>query len=170
MSGLSKISGLPQMKVAWLVASGPQALKQQATARLEMITDTFLSMNAPVQWAIGTLLDQRHNFCEQCLRRVRQNLAQLDAQLARQKLCSRLQIEGGWYVTLQIPRTISDDDLAFELLQARGVYLHPGHFYDFPTDGYLVVSLITPEAEFGAGLAAVLNMIEEKFQLLKKDS
>jgi aspartate/methionine/tyrosine aminotransferase len=170
MSGLSKISGLPQMKVAWLVASGPQALKQQATARLEMITDTFLSMNAPVQWAIGTLLDQRHNFCEECLRRVRQNLAQLDAQLARQKLCSRLQIEGGWYVTLQIPRTISDDDLAFELLQARGVYLHPGHFYDFPTDGYLVVSLITPEAEFGAGLAAVLNMIEEKFQLLKKDS
>jgi aspartate/methionine/tyrosine aminotransferase len=101
---------------------------------------------------------------------VRQNLAQFDAQLSRQKLCSRLQIEGGWYVTLQIPRTISDDDLAFELLQARGVYLHPGHFYDFPKDGYLVVSLITPEAEFGAGLAAVLNMIEEKFQLLKKDS
>ncbi|HEY8715020.1 MAG TPA: pyridoxal phosphate-dependent aminotransferase [Candidatus Acidoferrum sp.] len=170
ISGLSKISGLPQMKVAWFVAGGPEHLKKSATARLEMIADTFLSMNAPVQLAIDTLLDQRHSFHEQCLQRVRKNLAQLDEQLSRQKLCSRLQIEGGWYATLQIPRTISEDDLAFDLLQANGAYVHPGHFYDFPADGYLVVSLITPEAEFAAGLAAVFGMLAEKFRLLKKDS
>jgi alanine-synthesizing transaminase len=158
MSGLSKISGLPQMKVAWLTVAGPDALKQQAIARLEMIADTYLSMNAPIQLALPVLLEQRHPFQQQWRTRVQKNLAHLDQLLASQKLCTRLKMEGGWYAVLKAPSTTGDDELALELLTTRGVYVHPGHFYDFPSDGYWVVSLITPEQEFAAGIEALLAM------------
>ena len=164
MSGLSKISGLPQMKVAWLIATGPQALKQQAVARLEMIADTYLSMNTPMQLALPVLLELRHNFQQQCAERTRNNLAQLDKLLSTQQLCTRLNLEGGWYAILRVPVTGSDEELALELLNTRGVYVHPGHFYDFPADGYLVVSLITPELPFAAGMEALVALIDEKFR------
>jgi alanine-synthesizing transaminase len=167
MSGLSKISGLPQMKVAWLIATGPEALKQQAIARLEMIADTYLSMNTPMQLALPVLLELRDNFQQQCVERTRKNLVHLDKLVSTQKLCTRLNLEGGWYAILKVPLTGSDEDLALELLNARGVYVHPGHFYDFPADGYLVVSLITPELPFAAGIEALFALIDEKF---KKDS
>jgi len=164
MSGLSKISGLPQMKVAWLIAGGPEALKQQAVARLEMIADTYLSMNTPMQLALPILLNLRHNFQKQCVDRTRNNLAQLDKVLSPQKLCTRLNLEGGWYAVVRVPVTGGDDDLALELLNTRGLYIHPGHFYDFPGDGYLVVSLITPELPFATGMKALLALIGEKFR------
>src|ERR1700686_1710355 len=164
MSGLSKISGLPQMKVAWLIATGPQALKQQAVARLEMIADTYLSMNTPMQLALPGLLELRHNFQRQCAERTRNNLAQLDKLLSAQKLCARLNLEGGWYAILKVPVTGSDEELALELLNNHGVYVHPGHFYDFPADGYLVLSLITPELAFAAGTEALVALIDEKFR------
>ena len=167
MSGLSKISGLPQMKVAWLVVRGPEALKQQAVARLEMIADTYLSMNTPMQLALPVLLDLRHTFQQQCIERTRNNLAQLDKLLSTQKLCTRLNLEGGWYAIVKVPATGRDDDLALELLNTRGVYVHPGHFYDFPGDGYLVISLITPERSFATGMQALIALIGEKF---RKDS
>jgi aspartate/methionine/tyrosine aminotransferase len=158
MSGLSKISGLPQMKVAWLITGGPEPWKRQALARLEVIADTYLSLNAPVQVATPVLLDQRHNFQEQLMARVRRNLAELDRQLAGQKSCGRLEVEGGWYAVLRVPATRSDEDLAIELLTTKGVYVHPGHFYDFADDGYLIVSLITPEQEFAEGTRRLLVM------------
>ena len=164
MSGLSKISGLPQMKVAWLIATGPEALKQQAVARLEMIADTYLSMNTPMQSALPVLLELRHNFQQQCAERTRNNLAQLDKLLSTQKLCTRLNLEGGWYAILRVPVTGNDEELALELLNTRGVYVHPGHFYDFAADGYLVVSLITPELRFAAGIEALVALIDEKFR------
>jgi alanine-synthesizing transaminase len=170
MSGLSKIAGLPQMKVAWLAISGPQDLKRQAIARLEVVADTYLSMNAPVQLAVPALLGQRHHFQRQCLQRVRDNLAQLDNLLARKKLCTRLEMEGGWYAVLKVPVTGSDEDLAVELITNHGVYVHPGHFYDFPSDGYLVVSLITAEAEFSAGIAALLELFRQKYDAPSQDS
>ncbi|HZV59089.1 MAG TPA: pyridoxal phosphate-dependent aminotransferase [Candidatus Eremiobacteraceae bacterium] len=164
MSGLSKISGLPQMKVAWLIATGPEALKQQAIARLEMIADTYLSMNTPMQLALPVLLELRHNFQPQCIARTRNNLAQLDKLLATQELCSRLNLEGGWYAVFKVPVTRGDDDLTLELLNTHGVYVHPGHFYDFPVDGYLVVSLITLEQPFATGIEALVALIGEKFR------
>ena len=164
MSGLSKISGLPQMKVAWLIATGPEALKQQAIARLEMIADTYLSMNTPMQLALPVLLELRHNFQPQCIARTRNNLAQLDKLLATQELCSRLNLEGGWYAVVKVPVTRGDDDLTLELLNTHGVYVHPGHFYDFPVDGYLVVSLITLEQPFATGIEALVALIGEKFR------
>src|SRR6266478_2459170 len=156
LSGLSKISGLPQMKAAWLVVSGPQPWKNEAIARLEVIADTYLSMNTPVQLAVPTFLEQRHAFQKQLMSRVRRNLAELDRQLAAQKACTRLMVEGGWYAVLRVPVTRSDEHLAIELLTTKGVYVHPGHFYDFPSDGYLVLSLITAEADFSRGLAESL--------------
>jgi alanine-synthesizing transaminase len=158
MSGLSKISGLPQMKFAWLVASGPRESKSQALARLEVIADTYLSMNAPVQHAAAALLAQRHGFQRQLMERVRQNLAELDLQLTRQQLCSRLEVQGGWYAVLRVPATRPDEDLAVALLETGNVYVHPGHFYDFPTDGHLIVSLITPQTDFRKGIEALLTM------------
>jgi alanine-synthesizing transaminase len=157
MSGLSKISGLPQMKMAWLVTSGPGKLKQQALARLEVIADTYLSMNAPVQLATPAFLEQRQGFQKQLMARVRANLLELDRLLAGQKLCGRLKVEGGWYAVLRVPATRSDEELAIELLMAKDVYVHPGHFYDFPADGYLIVSLMTPEQDFSEGMKRLLG-------------
>src|SRR5713226_1509051 len=152
MSGLSKIAGLPQMKMAWLIASGPDELKRKALEKLEVIADTYLSPNAPVQLATPVFLEQRGGFQKQVMLRVRKNLAEMDRQLALQKTCSRLLLEGGWYAILRVPANRSDEDLAVELLVDRDVYVHPGHFFDFANDGYLVVSLIGGEHDFAEGL------------------
>jgi len=157
MSGLSKICGLPQMKAAWLIVGGPEPLKQQALARLEMIADTYLSMNAPIQWALPAFMDMRREFQRQVMGRVKENLAELDRQLAGQKACSRLEVEGGWNAVIRVPATRSDEELAVELLATRGVYVHPGHFYDFPAAGYLVVSLIAPTPELAKGITLVIS-------------
>jgi len=158
LSGVSKISALPQMKVAWILTSGPSALAEAAQARLEVIADTYLSINAPIQWATRELLHQRHNIQRQLLGRVLANLAELDRQLARQKTCQRLSVEGGWYAVLRVPVTRTDEELAVDLLRHKSVLVHPGHFYDFPSDGYLVLSLITQQADFAEALQRVLEM------------
>jgi aspartate/methionine/tyrosine aminotransferase len=157
MSGLSKISGLPQMKLAWLVVNGPQDKRREALARLEVIADTYLSLNAPIQLAAPSLLGQRHGVQEQLMARVRKNLAELDSLVAKHETCRRLEAEGGWYAVLRVPATRSDEDLAIELLTQHDVYVHPGHFYGFPGDGYLIVSLIAGELEFSQGVQRLLN-------------
>ena len=157
LSGLSKISALPQMKLAWIATSGPAHQAADAIARLEVIADTYLSVNTPVQLAAEALLEQRRKIQPLLLDRVRVNLAALDFLLAKQTTCQRLQVEGGWYAVLRVPATQSDEDLATELLEKTSVLVHPGHFYDFPRDGYLVVSLITPTAQFREGMQRVLN-------------
>jgi alanine-synthesizing transaminase len=159
LSGLSKISALPQMKVAWIVTSGPKELADAAMERLEVIADTYLSMNAPVQWAVPVLLEQRKDIQRQLMERVRRNLAELDRQIAGQKSCERLAVEGGWYAVLRVPVTRSDEELAIELVREKSVVVHPGHFYDFPSDGYLVLSLITPEADFEEGIGGLLRHV-----------
>ena len=159
MSGISKISGLPQMKFAWLAVSGPEAEKREALARLEMIADTYLSLNAPIQLAAPVLLQQRKQFQRQLMARVRANLTELDAQLTKEKRLDRLAAEGGWYAVLRIPATRPDEELALELLEKHSVYVHPGHYYDFPGDGYLVVSLITPEQDFQEGMGRILSAV-----------
>lgn len=156
LSGISKISGLPQMKLAWMVVGGPERLKEQAVERLELIADTYLSMNAPIQLAAPVFLEMRHGFQQQVMQRVRANLAEMDRQLGAQQHCSRLSVEGGWYAVLRVPATRSDEDLALELLEEKNVYVHPGHFYDFQQEGQMVVSLITPEADFAEGIQRLL--------------
>jgi aspartate/methionine/tyrosine aminotransferase len=159
LSGLSKIAGLPQMKLAWIVTSGPGEQVAAALARLEVIADTYLSMNAPMQWAAPVLLEQRQSIQALLLDRVRANLSELDRGLAKQKTCRRLEVEGGWYAVMRVPVTQSDEDLAIEILRTLSVLVHPGHFYDFPSDGYLIVSLITPPQIFRHGMARVLELL-----------
>jgi len=159
LSGLSKISGLPQMKLAWIVASGPKEQVSAALARLEVIADTYLSLNAPIQLAAPMLLDQRRNIQPLLLDRMRANLEELDRGLAKQKNCQRLQLEGGWYAVLRAPVTQSDEDLVIDILRKVSVLVHPGHFYDFSADGYLVLSLITPPEKFRQGVTGLLQVL-----------
>src|SRR5579872_512887 len=159
LSGLSKISGLPQMKLAWIVTSGPDEQVAAALARLEIIADTYLSMNAPIQLAAPALLQQRHSIQSQLMERVHTNLRELDRGLAQQHTCRRLDVEGGWYAVLRVPATQSDEDLAIEILRKLSVQVHPGHFYDFPSDGHLIVSLITPPDNFRHGITQILNLL-----------
>jgi alanine-synthesizing transaminase len=159
LSGISKICALPQMKVAWIATNGPRPEAEAAMERLEVIADTYLSMNAPIQWAAPALLEQRKSIQEQLLTRMLANLAELDRQLAQQTTCERLYVNGGWYAVLRVPVTQTDEELAVELLRRKSVLVHPGHFYDFPSDGYLVLSLIPAEAEFAEAMHLVLEML-----------
>ncbi len=162
LSGISKISGLPQMKLAWVVVSGPQDQVNAAMGRLEIIADTYLSLNAPIQLAAPTFLEQRNVIQPLLLDRVRENLGELDRQLASQKSCERLSLEGGWYAVLRVPALQSDEDLAVKILREKCVLVHPGHFYDFPNDGYLVLSLITPPLAFRKGIGQMLELLESQ--------
>jgi len=161
LSGISKISALPQMKLAWIGVSGASNVAQDAMQRLEVISDTYLSVGAPVQLSARAMLEQRRVVQAQILTRVGQNVAELDRQLALQKTCSRLTVESGWYAILRVPVTQSDDDLAVALLRDEGVLVHPGHFYDFPQDGFLVLSLISTPMEFREGVERVLRFMAD---------
>jgi aspartate/methionine/tyrosine aminotransferase len=159
LSGISKISALPQMKLAWVVTSGPASLVADAGARLEVIADTYLSMNAPVQLAAPVFLELRKSIQPILLDRLRANLAELDRQLVVHPACTRLRVEGGWYAALRVPAVESDEDLAIRLLRDAQVSVHPGHFYDFATDGHLVLSLITQPHILREGIARLLGLV-----------
>jgi alanine-synthesizing transaminase len=160
LSGISKISALPQMKFAWIATSGPQQMLADAAARLEIIADTYLSMNTPVQLAVPVFLEQRKQIQPILLDRLRLNLAELDRQLLRNRACTRLQVEGGWFVVLRVPAVDTDEDLAIRLLRHAQVNVHPGHFYDFSTEGHLVLSLITQPEIFRKGIDRLLSFVQ----------
>jgi len=160
LSGVSKISALPQMKLAWVATSGPKEMVAEAGARLEIIADTYLSMNAPIQLAAPVLLDQRKQVQPILRDRLRVNLAELDRQLLGHASCTRLRVEGGWYAVLRVPVLGSDEDLAIRLLREVSVSVHPGHFYDFPNEGHLVLSLIAGPGDFREGVSRLLPMVE----------
>ena len=159
LSGVSKVSGLPQMKLAWMIVNGPPDAASDAMARLEVIADTYLSMSAPIQLAAPVLLDQRKNIQPLLLDRVRENMQELDRALLRQKSCQRLEVEGGWYTILRVPVTRSDEELSIELVRSAGVLVHPGHFFDFASEGNLVLSLITAPAAFREGVKRILRHV-----------
>ncbi|HET9401677.1 MAG TPA: pyridoxal phosphate-dependent aminotransferase [Candidatus Acidoferrales bacterium] len=157
LSGLSKISALPQMKLAWTVVSGPAALANAAIGRLEIIADTYLSPGTPVQLALPKLLAIRGEMQRQLKERVESNLNYLDAAISKNSHITRLEREGGWYAILRVPSMQSDEELVISLLEKTGVLVHPGRFFDSPRDGFLVVSLIAPETEFAGGVRRVLE-------------
>jgi alanine-synthesizing transaminase len=149
VSGLSKIAGLPQMKAGWIVATGPEYTL--AMERIEVIADTFLSMNAPVQWALPKWLAGRDKIQRQIRSRVRANLAELDKRLGEQKTIRRLEVEGGWYAVLRIPAIQRDVKTVLDLLD-QGVWAQPGYFFGMEEAGWLVVSLLGSESEFKYGI------------------
>ncbi len=159
LSGLSKISALPQMKLAWIVVNGPAGEAGEALARLEIIADTYLSVSVPIQLALPALLDTRHTLQPQIRERTLRNLRWLDAHLSPDISISRLKAQGGWYVILELPSTQSDEDWALELLRNDRVVVHPGHFYDFLTEGHLVLSLLPPPEVFEQGVQKIIARV-----------
>ncbi len=151
MSGLSKIAALPQMKLGWIVASGPG--HEEALDRLELIADTYLSVATPVQIALPRLLEASVKVREQILERTRANLALL------RKSTVPLHVEGGWYATLQVPRTRSEEEWALTLLDRHDVLVQPGFYFDFESEAFLVLSLLTPPHTFAEGLRRLLEEI-----------
>jgi alanine-synthesizing transaminase len=156
VSGLSKIAGMPQMKAAWIVVTGPE--KAQALERLEVIADTFLSMNTPVQCALPAWLEGRAAIQTQIRARVAVNLAELDRQIARATAVQRLAVEGGWYAVLRIPALAPDEQTVLALLN-EGVWVHPGYFFGMPNSGWLVVSLLAEQKEFRDGVSNMTDYI-----------
>ena len=154
VSGLSKIAGLPQMKAAWVVATGPHS--KAAMDRLEVIADTFLSMNAPVQGAIPAWISGRHAIQRQIQERIATNLAELDSGLRAVDAVRRLEVEGGWYAVLRIPAVQPDEHTVLELLE-RGVWVQPGYFFGMEESGWLVLSLLGSVEEFRTGFKEIVN-------------
>jgi aspartate/methionine/tyrosine aminotransferase len=160
LSGLSKISGLPQMKLAWIAVQGPEPLVKQALERLDVIADTFLSLSTPMQLALPALLEVRRQLQPQIMDRLRANLTALDHQLEQQQLVKRLQVEGGWYAILRIPALEDSEAAAIRLVSETGVHVHPGSFFGFGPEGMLVVSLLTPRETFERGISLLLKHIQ----------
>jgi alanine-synthesizing transaminase len=158
LSGISKIAALPQMKAAWIAALGPEAELREALERLEVVADTFLSMNAPVQCALPAWLEAAGGMQEQIRARTRANLRVLDEVLRRQGSVTRLEVEAGWYAVLRVPALGRDEDLAVRLVEEHGVSVHPGYFFGFSGDGWLVVSLLTPEGDFRRGIEEICGL------------
>jgi len=149
LSGISKICGLPQMKASWIAACGPEALVRSAMARLEVIADTFLSMNAPIQNALPSWLANRHSIQQQIRQRITENLETLDAHLAGTQ-AHRLTLQAGWTAILRVPRTIDGREFTQASL-AAGTLIQPGSFYGLP-GGRAVLSLLTPTETWVTGL------------------
>jgi alanine-synthesizing transaminase len=161
LGGLSKLAALPQMKLAWTAIAGSDARAVEATlARLELIADSFLSVGTPVQYALPTLLATR-SVAEGAIRaRTGRNLSWLKQRLATDAgAVTLLRCEGGWYATLRLPRTQSEEAWALSLLEDDDVYVHPGGFFDFRDEAYLIASLLTPEATFEEGVARLLARV-----------
>jgi hypothetical protein len=157
LSGLSKIAALPQMKAAWIAASGPASLVQGALERLDVIADTYLSLNAPTQLAFPALFEQRRSLQPQIRSRTLENRAYLQQQLQSRSAWSLLDAQGGWYAVLKMPPKHSDEDFAVRLLRDHHTLVHPGHFYNFSAENFLVLSLITPADHFREGITRLLN-------------
>ena len=152
LSGLSKVCGMPGMKVSWIAAAGPTAAREQALAGLEWIADLFLSVGSPVQAALPRLLEARHAFQPRVRARIGENLTALRALVARRPEFELLPAAGGWVAVLRAPHVRSDEEWALELLR-HDVVVHPGHFYELEGGAYLVLSLIIEPRTLTAGLA-----------------
>ena len=156
LGGLSKSAGLPHFKLAWIRAGGPG--KREALDALELIADNFLSAGTAVQAALPEILAIAPRIREAIRARTRTNLDRLRATFTSVSSTRVLPVEGGWSAVIRVPRVLSDEDLALALLD-RGVVVQPGYFFDFPDDGYIVVSLLTRDDVFAEGVARVADMI-----------
>jgi len=159
MSGLSKIAGLPQMKLGWIVASGPRSEEapDQAMDALELIADTYLSVATPVQLALPRLLEVSGRILQEIRQRTAVNLSRLRAAIHGSP-ATLLRLEGGWYAVLQVPRTRTEEEWTLKLLDECGVLVQPGFFFDFESEAYLVLSLLPEPATFAEGVSRLLRV------------
>ncbi|HEX7793373.1 MAG TPA: pyridoxal phosphate-dependent aminotransferase [Vicinamibacterales bacterium] len=160
LGGLSKSIGLPQAKLAWIVMSGPADSVADAQARLELASDTYLSVSTPIQLAAAELLERGADVRQQIQIRVRDNYRTLHARAGEVPSCELLHAEGGWYGVLRVPSIVSEEDLVVTLLAEDHVLVHPGYFFDFPRESFLVVSLLPPAEQFSDGVSRILSRFD----------
>jgi alanine-synthesizing transaminase len=151
LGGLSKSVGLPQVKLGWIAIAGPPGLVSQTVERLEVVCDTYLSVSTPVQLAAAELLDRGRAIRAQISERLRTNFQRLNELAATWPSCRVLPSAGGWYAVVQVPTLRAEEDLVVDLLNEDGVLVHPGYFFDFPRESFLVVSLLVPDGSFTTG-------------------
>jgi hypothetical protein len=160
LGGLSKSIGLPQVKLGWMATGGSDAVARSALERLEFISDTYLSVSTVVQVAAAELLLRGGVIRDEIRARTAANYRRLQELARPAPSCRVLRAEGGWYAVVQVPSFRSEEDLAIELLESDGVLVHPGYFFDFAHESFLVVSLLAPEPEFADGVARLLARAE----------
>jgi len=154
LGGLSKSAGLPHYKLGWIRVSGLG--KSEAIGALELIADNFLSVSTPVQVALPELLAIAPRIRDAIQKRTSENLAALQAEIANDPAATVLPVEGGWSAVIRVPRIETDEALALRVIEEHGVVVHPGYFFDFEADGYLVVSLMTEPEIFAEGIARII--------------
>ena len=157
LGGLSKSAGLPQVKLGWIGVEGPDALVTEALDRLELICDTYLSVSTPVQIATPDLLDAGETVRRQILERIKQNYETLRAIGGLYPSIEVLPAEAGWSAVLRVPSVRSEEDLVLELLEHHDVLVHPGFFFDFPQEAFLVLSLLPAFPVFERGVRVLME-------------
>ena len=162
LGGLSKSIGMPQLKLGWIAIAGPDGIVAEAIARLELMCDTYLSVSTPVQLAAAELLDRGATVRRQIAARVVANYDRLKALSASAPSSCVLTASAGWYAIVRVPTLRSEEELVLDLVTSDGVLVHPGYFFDFPRESYLIVSLLPPEAPFAAGIERMLDRAEHK--------
>lgn len=161
LGGLSKAMALPQMKLSWIVISGPEDLVEQSRRRLEVIADTYLSVNTPAQNALQRWLPLSDKIQKGVMKRVRGNLNSLKRNVQGTS-CQLLKPEGGWYAVLRIPNTLGEEEWVLKFLKEDHVFIHPGYFFDFEREAFLVVSLLPREKVFQSGIKRVLSRVQRE--------
>lgn len=159
LGGLSKSCGLPQLKLAWIAVSGPETWRTAAQARLEVVADTYLSVSTPVQRAAPALLARREELQRPIAERVAANREALRRRLGPGSPASLLDAEGGWSAVLQVPATQSEEERVMRLLEEHGVLVHPGYFFDFPREAFLVLSLLPPRDVFAEAVDRIIAVL-----------
>jgi len=157
LNGFSKMLGLPQVKLGWIVGGGDPDLAKAAQSRLEILLDFYLSVATPVQHAAARLLGRRQEIQRQILARIAANSRFLEEQIAQTSNCRMLVREGGWYAIIEIFDAVSDENRILQLLERDHTLVHPGYLYEFHNEGIVVVSLLTPVETFRAGIYRLIS-------------
>jgi len=161
LGGLSKSLGLPQLKLAWIVVTGPEELVEPALDGLDYIADAFLSVSTPVALATPQLLADGTPLREAIIDRCRSNLATLHGLVSKHTAVSIRHVGGGWSAVLKVPSVIGEEELCLRLLERRGIAVHPGVLFNFPDEGWLSISLLPPADTFSDGVRLLFDLIDE---------
>ncbi|MBN1870195.1 MAG: pyridoxal phosphate-dependent aminotransferase [Candidatus Omnitrophica bacterium] len=162
LGGISKTLGLPQMKLSWIVINGPEGLVKKAGSRLEVIADTYLSVNTPVENALASWLSRRKEIQKEINLRLRQNFAFLKKETGKTRDCELLPAEGGWYAVVRIPDTFNEEEWVLAFLNKDHIFVHPGYFFDFDREAFIVMSLLPSGQIFQEGVRRILRRISGK--------
>jgi len=159
LNGISKLLGFPQFKLSWIVVRGNSQQTDEAMSRLDIIADTFLSVNTPAQVALPKLFDHSQFIREQIRMRVQSNFHLLQ-RIFKDSKVSVFHVEGGWYAILQLPQFHNDEEWAVELLHQQNILVYPGHFFEIKQKSCIVLSLLPTSELFTNTLSQIQLFIE----------